>query len=73
MDWAASALVALAEAYAAIKSENIPEGLELHVRVAIGLCTRWLDDYRITGCVRQIEGRIHIRKMEEDSYGALHG
>ena len=35
---AASALVALAEAYAAIKSENIPEGLELHVAwVAIGL------------------------------------
>ena len=35
---AASALVALAEAYAAIKSENIPDGLELHVAwVAIGL------------------------------------
>ena len=35
---AASALVALAEAYAAIESGNIPEGLELHVAwVAIGL------------------------------------
>ena len=35
---AASALVALAEANAAIKSENIPEGLDLHVAwVAIGL------------------------------------